>query len=51
MKYKYQRYKKIRGERMLRNMWGDYDENGTYMASSIVILFVIVTSHMYLLVL
>ena len=31
MKYKYQRYKKIRGERMLRDMWGDYDENGTYI--------------------
>jgi len=28
---KYQRYKKIRGEQGLRNLWGYYDENGTYI--------------------
>ena len=28
---KYQKYKKTRGERMLRDMWGNYDENGTYI--------------------
>ena len=28
---KYQRYKKIRGEQMLRNLWSYYDENGTYI--------------------
>lgn len=31
MKTKYIRYKKPRGERMLRDMWGDYDANGTYI--------------------
>jgi len=29
--YPYQRYKKIRGERMLRDMFGDYDDNGQYI--------------------
>ena len=29
--YPYQRYKKIRGEHMLRDMFGDYDDNGRYI--------------------
>ena len=31
MKTKYVRYKKSRGEQILRDMWGYYDDNGTYI--------------------